>query len=265
MRNLVLIFTIVAGIIIGIASPAHPLTTEKIRTLVGEDYRYSIDFLLFDNLADGGLRLVAEPQPGRYRAELVGRTLGVAAWLTGERTQRYTAIMEEAEDGVLRSVVYESAILKRKDGELSNRSKRYRFDYQAGKVYLDKGVDGNFKMVEEYPLPPGQTPVDILTGFYNLRAGVYGPLVPGSRLQIPTFTTKGVSIISVEVLEKPAPATQAFFPADGTLLRIKVDPEVFDTGDAHLYAWLDPSGRPTRGIVENVIGMGDVYGNLDQH
>jgi hypothetical protein len=37
---------------------------------------------------------------------------------------------------------------------------------------------------------------------------------------------------------------------------------VFDTKGADLYVWFDDTGRPARGIVENVIGMGDVYGHL---
>ncbi len=52
------------------------------------------------------------------------------------------------------------------------------------------------------------------------------------------------------------------FDAGGTLLRVTVDPEVFNTGDTGLYAFLDANGRPSHGIVENVIGMGDVYGYL---
>jgi hypothetical protein len=206
--------------------------------------------------------LSAEPHSGRYRAELVARTLSVAAWLTGERTQRYVAVMEEVPGHGVRSVSYESSILKRKNGQWTDRRKRFRFDYQAGKVYYEKGEGARFQLAAVYPLPPGETPVDILTGFYNLRIGTYGALVPGARMRIPTFTTRGISSIDVEVLAGPARSARAFFPAAGTLLRIKVDPEVFDTGGADLYAWLDAKGQPARGIVEDVIGMGDVFGRL---
>ena len=107
-----------------------------------------------------------------------------------------------------------------------------------------------------------QMPVDILTGFYNLRIGVYGALNPGAHLKIPTFTTAGISEIEVEVLTGPERQARPFFPAAGTLLRVKVDPEVFNTGRAALYVWFDGAGHPARGIVENVIGLGDVYGRL---
>jgi hypothetical protein len=186
----------------------------------------------------------------------------VASWLSGDRTQSYVSVMEQDASGKLRSVTYQSRIHKRKWGKWSDREKRYRFDYQAGKVYQEKGEDGRFSPGLVFELPEDRTPVDILTGFYNLRIGVYGPLRPGGRLQIPTFTTKGISTIDVEVLSGAERPAQSFFPAGGTLLRVRVDPEVFDTGDAALYVWFDDAGQPARGIVENVIGLGDVYGRL---
>ncbi len=232
--------------------------------LTGEDLRYGIDFLVFRNLAEGSLRFARDSTPGHYRADLEAKTLGVAAWLTGDRTQRYSAIMEQTADGSLRSVTYESTVIKRKHGEWTHRGKRYRFDYRAGKVLYDESDGGPFRQKHEYPLPAGQTPVDILTGFYNLRLGIYGALLSGAKLQIPTFTSRGISTIEVEVLPASALAAHSFFPQSGTLLRVTVDPEVFQTGGAALYAFLDGSGRPARGIVEDVIGMGDVYGYLQE-
>lgn len=240
----------------------EPRPPANVRGMVGELHEYTLDFLVFKDLAEGQLQLTADTQPGRYRAELMAHTLGVASWLTGDRTQSYVAVMEDDGTGRLRSVSYESSVHKRKSGKWSDRQKRYRFDYRAGKVYQERGENGRFKPGQVFDLPPGPPPVDILTGFYNLRTGAYGALIPGAYLKIPTFTTKGVSEIEVEVLSGPQRQLQTFFPADGTLLRVKVDPEVFDTGGADLYAWLDDSGRPARGIVENVSGLGDVYGRL---
>lgn len=246
------------------ASPpqAAVLAPRALAQMIGEDHLFTLDFLVFKDLAEGRLRLTAEPTPGRYRAELVARTLGVASWLTGDRTQRYVAIMEADGAGRLRSVNYESSVLKRAPGMCKDRQKRYRFDYLAGKVYQEKGENGLFHFSRVFDLPSAGMPVDILTGFYNLRAGVYGALTPGALIKIPTFTTRGITEIEVEVLAEPARRALPIFPAAGTLLRIKVDPEVFETGDSDLYAWFDETGRPASGIVENVIGLGDVYGHL---
>ena len=84
--------------------------------MAGEHQQYTLDFLVFKDLAEGRLQLTAEKMPGRYRAELVAHTLGVASWLTGDRTQRYVSIMEADGAGRLRSLSYESSVRKRKCG-----------------------------------------------------------------------------------------------------------------------------------------------------
>jgi len=171
-------------------------------------------------------------------------------------------VMEEDRAGHLRTVSHVSSVHKQVNGVWHDREKRYRFDYLAGKVYQERGRDGRIAPGLVFEIPQGTTPVDILTGFYNLRAGVYGALTPGSRLQIPTFTSKGIAAIAVEVLAEADRLTRPFFPAGGVLLRVWVDPEIFDTGGAAIYVWFDADARPARGIVENVIGLGDVYGRL---
>ena len=260
MRLIICLALLLLSVLPGTTVAAVIDREEAHERLAGEDYRYSIDFLVFRNLAEGRLRLVRDTVPGRYRAELEAKTLGVAAWLTGDRTQRYVAVMEAVGDGSLRSVSYQSSIIKRKHGEWTRRDKRFRFDYPAGKVYYDESDGGPFHKEREYPLPSGTTPVDMLTGFYNLRLGVYGALRPKAHLQIPTFTSRGTGTIDVEVMTDAALAAQPFFPQAGTLLRVRVSPEIFHTGNAGLYVFFDAGGRPTHGIVEDIIGMGDVYG-----
>lgn len=260
--SLLVVWLILAGPLhAASAQPVTPLATPSMPDLVGEHHVYTLDFLIFKDLAEGQLQLTAEPTPGHYRAELVARTLGVASWLSGDRTQRYVSVMA-AHAGSLRSLSHESSIRKRKRGQWSDRQKRYRFDYQHGKVYQDRGEDGHFKPGLVFELPAEGAPVDILTGFYNLRIGAYGPLTPGTQLTIPTFTTRGIAEIAVEVMSGPQRLIRPFFPAHGTLLRVRVDPEVFETKGADLYVWFDAAERPARGVVENVIGLGDVYGRL---
>jgi hypothetical protein len=268
MRRTILLLLILwpalTGTLLAIGHPPSGAVLEprSFQQMAGEDRLYSLDFLVFRNLAEGRLRLTAEPVPGRYRAELVARTLGVASWLTGDRTQRYVSVMEEDGSGRLRSISHESAILKRRAGTWKDRRKHYRFDYRVGKVYQEKGENGTFSPGAVFELPPDRNPVDILTGFYNLRAGIYGALVPGALIKIPTFTTKGIAEIEVEVLSASTRPNFQDFPANGTLLRVRVDPEIFDTDGSDMYVWFDETGRPARGIVENVIGLGNVYGHV---
>lgn len=241
--------------------PAGGSAIAAVRAMAGEEHRYVLDFLVFKNLAEGALRMTVEPGGRRYRAELEAHTLGVADWLAGDRTQRYVSVMEADGSGFLRTVSFESSIGKRKRGQWNDKLRRYRFDYQAGKVYQEKGENGRFRPGKVFELPVSRRPVDLLTGFYNLRAGAYGSLAPGARLKIPTFTSKGIAEIDIAVLTGPERQSRPFFPAGGTLLKVWADPEFFDTGGADLYVWFDEAGHPARGIVENVSGLGDVYGH----
>jgi hypothetical protein len=246
-----------------LCSDAQETGAEKeVQQMVGESYLYAIDFLFFKRLAEGELRLSETEQPGTYRAELIGRTLGVASWLSGDRTQTYTSIMELTPDGSLRSVEHTSRIVKRKWGKWKDRRRHHRYDYTQGIVFEEKYKEGAVSSRKERKIPDGQQPVDMLTAFYNLRAGVYGPLVRGAQFLIPTYSGKGFSDITVEVLPVAQQAKQKFFPTYGLLLSVTLDPEVFDTDSGNLYFWLNDAGFPERGIVEDIIGMGDARGYL---
>lgn len=234
----------------------------KASALGAEERFYSLDFLWFDNLAEGELRLDATEQPHILRAELVGRTQGIAAWLTGHRIQRYVAFMEKQPDGSLRSLSYQAQIIKRRFGKRITTGKRFLFDGENNRIVLENYAKGTFEKEKEFLLNEGPLPVDALTGFYNLRRGVYGKLVPGAHLAIPTVGSRGESKIRIEVLTRAEALHRDLFPETGLLVKVVLDPEVFDTRGGGMYIWFDPAGRPARGIVEDVIGLGDVRGHL---
>ena len=81
---------------------------------------------------------------------------------------------------------------------------------------------------------------------------------------IPTFSGKGFVDFEVHVLSVEEQASQDYFPDHGLLIQVTVDPEIFDTRSGSLYLWFDQRGIPGRGIVEDMIGLGDVRGYLDK-
>jgi hypothetical protein len=232
--------------------------------LAGEEYSYGIDFLFFTRLAEGKLRLVDTGERGVLRAELIGQTLGIASWLTGDRKQTYRSLMRIKPDGSLESIEHLAEIRKSRWGKTKNRGKIRRFDYARGKITEQRLKDGAVSATREIDIPAGKHPVDMLTAFYNLRAGVYGPLQRGTRILVPTYSGKGFVDFAVNILTIEEQAKQDYFPEHGLLIQVEMDPEIFDNKTGSLYVWFDQKGIPGRGIVEDMIGLGDVRGYLDK-
>jgi hypothetical protein len=86
----------------------------------------------------------------------------------------------------------------------------------------------------------------------------------GTQILIPTYSGKGFIDFEVNVLTVEEQAVHDYFPDHGLLLQVNVDPEIFDTNSGSLYLWLDQLGIPGRGIIEDMIGLGDVRGYLDK-
>jgi hypothetical protein len=246
------------------AAEADASAAGELRSLVGENRLYAIDFLFFRKLAAGELHFEETDQPGIYRAQLVGRTLGVASWLAGDRTQVYTSLLELTPAGRLRSIEHVADIEKRRWGRTRNWQRVHRYDYRKGRVIDEKYKAGKLKKKEQLEIPAGQEPVDMLAAFYNLRIGVYGPLERGAHYLIPTYSDDGFTDIEVDVLTIEEQAKIDLLPRNGLLVKARIDPEIFDTDSGDLFIWFDDSGVPARGIVEDLVGLGDVRGYLDR-
>lgn len=242
----------------------EPVIAKPIQSLIGENYLYFIDFLFFKKLAAGELRFSGTDQTNIYRAELVGRTLGIASWLTGERTQTYSSLMELTEDGSLRSIEHAAKVDRLKRGRWQSRGRSHLYDYEQGEVIDEKTEEGLFRSRKVHDIPEGQQPVDMLTAFCNLRMGVYGPLVRGAHFMIATYSSDGFTEIEVNVLTLEQQAKHKYFPAQGLLVQAKIDPKIFENGNGILYVWFNSAGVPERGIVEDMVGLGDIMGYLDK-
>ncbi|HAD03193.1 MAG: hypothetical protein A2091_00720 [Desulfuromonadales bacterium GWD2_61_12] len=229
---------------------------------VGEALAYDISFLWFDRLAEGRLHFSIDAPTGRYRAELEARTLGIAAWVTGNRKHRYDTLMELGSDGRMRTLVQESLIVKGEGKKLREKGKRYIFDYEARKVRMLRQAGAGFVEDTAFPMEAGLQPNDFLTVFFNFRAGRLGEIKAGADFTIPTFTRKGKAEIGIHVLTAVERKGLDRFPAHGILARVILDAEELDTAGGGVYVWFDEQGRPAQGIVENVLGLGDVFGQL---
>jgi len=242
------------------ASAGDPLDSGPLRVFLNRELAYDISFLWFDQLAEARLRFLPAGEPRRYRAVLEANTLGVAAWLTRDREQRYEALMTLGDDGRFHADRYSSAIYKGRGSKRRGRTKTYQYDFEQREVRISVDRDGVVTEGEPLPMEEGPEPSDMLTTFINFMAGNFGDLNPGETLIVPTYTPKGFSDIEVTVLW-PEQRLDGF-PRGGTLCRVKVDQEVFDTGGGFVYAWFNDEMVPVIGMVEAVLGMGNVRGKL---
>lgn len=237
-------------------SPSSEVVNARIDALLKHNVDYDLGFLWLDRVAVANFKLQKSTRPGIYIASLSARTVGIAASLTNNRKQQYVSMMKLMPDGSFRSVRHTSQ--KEKGGVI--RAKVYQFDYEKKEVayqYFKKG-----KLIDEKTLglDGSNLPSDILTTYFNLVAGAYGPMKVGEHYEIPTFSRKGIGDITIDFLPASERPKKSFFDENLLICRVLVDQDVFDTKDGTIYIGYNDQGVPARGIVADIIGLGDVRG-----
>jgi len=235
-------------------------TVDPLDAMMNESYVYDVAFLWFNRLAEARLSFFPGEKEGTYRAVLEAHTRGLAATVTRDRSEVHSSLMERLPDGRLRSLVYESQASKGRGKNREDRTSRYVYDYEEQKIFRERVKRGQ-ESREVFEMPESGFFNDVLTAFYNFRAGYFGDIVPGGHYRIPTFSRKGPSYIIVDVYREAERPRHAHFPRGGLLCRVELDQEVFDTDDGAVFVWFDGQRRPARGVVENVLGLGDVRGS----
>jgi len=233
---------------------AHP--EKRIVTLPEQEASYDLGFLWLDEVASADFKLIRGEEPDLYIASLSARTVGIAATLTGNRQHRYESLMRLMPDGSFRSERHLSQIEKR--GIV--RTKVFQFDYEKNEVGYQYSKNG--KLVDEKVLSiDGEIfPSDVLAIYFNLVAGVYGPMEVGAHYEVPAFSKKGTGSITIDFLPSKERPKKSFFGSDLLICRVQVDQEIFDTKDGVIFIGYDGKRLPARGIVADILGIGDVRG-----
>jgi hypothetical protein len=91
---------------------------------------------------------------------------------------------------------------------------------------------------------------------------MYGKRLTDAPLVISTLSQGSHSDVILELDTPSGEPTQKNFSACTPLIRETMDADIFDTSGGFLYACLDSQGRPFKGMIENVLGLGDVRGYL---
>ena len=252
-------------LLVGLAGPAFsqelPQVDHPIQALVGEFFEYDISFLWFDKLAEGSLQLSRGEQPGTFLIVLKAKTLGMAAFFSRDRVEKFQTLMQVSSTGLLQPLWHSSHTIRSTGDSRKEKITKYTFDYDSGQVRYQKIKNDRVYADKWFTLEKNKSLFDILSALYNLRLGFYGE-VGQDTILIPTFHRKGPQDIVVEPLSSPGKKDRSFFAADAVQCRILVDPSIFGTKGRDILASFNEQMWPQKGIIKNVIGMGDVRGKL---
>ena len=263
MIRLILLINIIYLLLLSSAIAAIPLQPHPVEQLVGEELAYDVSFLWFKRLAEGTIRLERGEAPGTYLATMEARTRGFAALVTKHRIEKYQTVMEVGPDGLLRPLLHSSHTFKGQGEKQKEKLTSYRFDYETKQVHYQKVKYRRVAADELLPLEVEGPVFDILSAFYNLRLESFGA-IGNQEIHMPTFHRKGVEDIVVAPAGKLNGSEKKFFASNGALCKVLVDPSVFKTKGRELFVSFDKENRLERGIIKNVIGLGDVKGILRQ-
>ena len=127
--------------------------------------------------------VLKELEPGHYLAEVSGAAQGV--WQLSSRwlPERYQTEMIYREGRLVPLVYREEFISKGK-----HVLKEYRFDHERGRLTLWRQAEGGEK-VKKWEVPLKGPVYDLLSLFYNVRLGVFGPLPGGTTLRVMVLPT----------------------------------------------------------------------------
>ncbi len=242
-------------------SPGEPSAKTSVDMLLGESLEYNVSFLWFKKIARGEIRLEAGTEPGTYLATLTAKTRGLAAFFTSNRVETYTTLMEEGPDGLLRPLLQTAETQKSKGGQVSHRQTCYRFDFSAHRVIYRKTVDGVEQLRLQLPMDSASPTYDFLTAFYNLRLGRLGPVEVGQDIKLTAFSRKGPEELVISRVV-PEEQSQLDFADELLLCKVLMSPETFKSKRRDVYVGFDVRLRPLIAVVKDVIGLGDVRGEL---
>ena len=142
------------------AVPAPAPTSSPGKVL--EDLRYQVDVWIWHDALKAQV-VFREVAPGRYRAEVDGRSQGLLSLITGNWRGILTTDMEYSQGG-LKPLVYKEISYKKG----KKRVMEYRFNYAAKKVELWK-QEGDGPAAKHWEGDLTGPMYDPLTFFYNRR------------------------------------------------------------------------------------------------
>ena len=240
-----------------------------------EMFFYDIQLMWFTNAAEGVIRIRRTGEK-RYRAELVVKTKGFIGFLISHQKNHYVSEMDYIPENHrllsrrFTKTVIRRDLVKRTSAVIDYAKGEIRWEASNSEKLLEKGVD---------PIPKGVIYEDLLSAFFNLRFGAYGPLKRGKRFTVNTLPDYEPPEIGQKDYRKESDrqvviriakvATEREYrkrygrtKEKGLLALVKVPKFLFGQEIGETHVWFDSDLTPVAVTVEDAILFGDLYGNL---
>ncbi len=226
----------------------------------GEEFRYSLSFWVFNNVAEGRISLKRDGTD--YLITMQAETTGIARWLR-HRKDKYVARISEVEAGKrFRPISFE------KEVTIGDKHRRTHtvIDYDKNIMRWQKWKNGKLRKTDQLSIPEGLIYDDPLTAFFNFRYGVYGEIGKGKDFLIKTFPKddgKEVDITIRLITDAELKGRKIDLPGvEGYFADAKLAKELFDSKTGKIEIFFDKDLVPLVVVAKDVMFFGDVRGEL---
>jgi hypothetical protein len=209
-----------------------------------EDLHFKVDVLTWPDAARARITLKSLGA-GKYLAEVSGRPQGALKLLCGEREERLQTEMVWRQ-GRLMPLVYREE--SHRGGKV--HLKEYRFDYAGGKLemwQLNKG-----KLARKWQTNLTGPIYDPLSGFYNCRLGLLGPIHDGQVFKLQGIPYPKPENIEVRIGQETA---------QGRKTMISIANAAYKKNPAPVFAFFDGRMVPQHAWTR-IWGLGKITGEL---
>jgi len=228
---------------------------------VGESLKFHIGFWIFNKI--GTVELQTLRDGNNIVVTIDGSTTGMIDSILHRHNFYKTTLTLDKEMNRLKPLsTYEKKIKGDKE-----RVKVTDYDYVSNMRKFTIWKDGKFRREREVKLD-SKVSDDGISAFYNLRSGMYGKVKDGARFNICTAykdrTSDSTIYVRTPVNSDDLHKRMASNFTASFAVEICIDPEVFDSKDGKVVILFTDDFLPIGFIAKNVLGFGDLYGNLEE-
>jgi len=241
---------------------SHGSETEcDITKFVGESLKYNVGFWIFNKI--GTVELQTLRDGNNIVVTIDGSTTGmIDSILHRHNFYKTTLTLDKNMNRLKPLSTYEKKIKGGKE-----RVKVTDYDYVNNMRKFTIWKNGKFRRECEVKLG-SKVSEDGISAFYNLRGEMYGEIKDRARFNISTAYKDRTSDSTIYIQTQEN--SDNLYKRQGSnftasfVAEISIDPEVFDSKDGKVVILFTDDLLPIGFIAKNVLGFGDLYGNLEE-